>query len=388
MVYQGAVTLSKEEQVRYSVIEKFRTGEYTREEAALKLGIGERQVSRIAKKVREQGFKGVLHGNKGRTPWNKSPEKLIDQYVGVYESKYSKFNFQHEMEMIEKHEELPKLSYSVFRRACRSRGLGKVKRRRTSKAKIARERFAEEGFMWQLDGSPHLWDGKETSTLVALIDDATSKIPAGGFYKAETTWACMNVVWKAIRENGVPHFILTDMAGWSTGNGRKRPHFSQFERACIELGITVIGTPSPESKGRIERSFRTAQDRLIPELELYGIRGIENSTKYYNDVYIPEVNEKFAVESKVTTTRYRKLETHIDLKEVFCMKFERIVNRDHTISYGNKRYRIQPAEGKTYKGKSITVHEYEDGSISINYGGKKIMFDEMKEPKRKWVRKC
>lgn len=382
--YQGAVTLSKKEQMRYSVVEKYRAGRFSREEAAKKLNLSPRQVSRLARKVRESGFKGVVHGNTGSQPWNKISQETIDTYVRLYEEKYSKFNYFHALEMMALHEEIAELSYTCFRKACRKKGIGKVKKRRASKARIARERYSEEGFMWQLDGSPDKWDGVDTSTLIALIDDATSKVPGAALFPSETTWACMNVVREAIEKYGKPEFILTDKAGWSEGSGRKRMHFSQFERACLELGITVIATPTAESKGRIERLNRTFQDRLIPELDLYGIRGLQDCNRFMDQVFIPDWNKKFTVEALSPVSRYSTVEAHIDLREVFCVKKMRIVNRDHTLSYSGNRYKINPETGKKYKGKEVNVHEYEDGSISIYYGGKKLESAKIIPPKRVW----
>ena len=384
MKYQGAVTLSKKEHLRYAIIEKYRAGDYSRKEAALKLNLSERQIARLAKQVREGGFKGVIHGNTGKIPINKIPDNVVEEFVELYEKKYSKFNYSHALEMIALHEERTEVNYTRFRKACRKKGIGKVKKRRTSKARIQRERYAEEGYMWQLDGSPEKWDGEETSSLIALIDDATSKVPGASLSPTETTWACMNVVRKAIEKNGRPEFILTDRAGWSEGSSRKRMHFSQFERACRELDITVIATPSPESKGRIERLNRTFQERLIPELDLYGIRGLKDCNRYIDQAFIPDWNQRFTVEARESTTRYRPLDKNSDLKDIFCIKERRIVNRDHTISFKNKRYKITPEKGEKYKGKEVIVHEYEDESISIFYGTKKLNSEIIKLPKRVW----
>jgi len=384
--YQGAITLSKDEQRIYTVVQKFRAGVYSRMEAALKLNLSTRQITRIAKKIRELGFSGVKHGNTGKMPWNRIPDELVIEYVNLYENTYSKFNYSHALEMMAMIDSMDKLSYTKFRKECRKRGIGKVRKRRSSKARVARERYSEEGYMWQLDGSPEAWDGKEVTSLIALIDDATSKIPCAELHPSETTWACMNVVRKAIEKNGKPEFILTDMAGWSEGSGRKRQHFSQFERACLSLDITVIATPIAESKGRVERLNRSFQDRLIPELDLFGITGLKDSNRYLEQVFIPTFNEKFSVEAQSVTTRYRTLEKHIDLREVFCLHHKRIVNRDHTIQYGAKRYRIKPPEGKSYKGKDVVIHEYEDKTISIFYGSKKLISEEMRIPGKRMKR--
>ena len=81
MEYHGGVAMSKVEQSHYVIIERYRRGELIRIEAALKLNLSERQVTRMVKKVREQGIPGIKHGNCGQVPWNKLVQTLIDQFV-------------------------------------------------------------------------------------------------------------------------------------------------------------------------------------------------------------------------------------------------------------------------------------------------------------------
>lgn len=262
-------------------------------------------------------------------------------------------------------------------------GLGVARKRRSSKARVARERAANEGIMLQMDGSPHKWNGKDTWSIIAVIDDATSDVPHAEFFPSETTWACMNVLRKVIEKKGVPELILTDEAGWSTGSS-KRQNFSQFVRACNELGIKVIGTPSPESKGRIERFNRTTQDRLIPEMRLKGIKSIADANRYLEQVYLPEWAKKRAVEAVSSTTRYRPIPDGLDLRDIFCLKHTRTVNRDQTVHFKTFRYRIkEPARGNLWK-HEVTVHEYEDGSIAIFYGDEKLTVEKLRKPIRRW----
>ena len=382
----GAVTLSKKDLIRFKVIEAFRAGEYSREQAALKLELSERQVTRLAKRVREHGIEGIIHGNKGKPPVNKIPDEVVNRYVDLYETKYQRFNYQHGLEMMKMHEELPPLSYSRFHKACRVKGIGKTRKRRPSKARIARERHANEGFMWQLDGSPEKWNLKNKMCLVAIIDDATSDVPEASLEPSETTWACMNVVRKAIEKKGIPEFILTDRAGWAESKG-KRAGFTQFDRACKELGITLIATASAQSKGRIERMNRTFQDRLIPELDLYGITGRTDCNRYLKQVFLPTWREKFTVAPRSATTRYKKLPADQDLREIFCLKSDRIVNSAHQVNYKGKIYLVDPGLQGSLKGRRVTIHEYEDKTISILYGGAAVEFKQFVPPKRKWVRR-
>jgi len=369
--YQGKIGVSKKELVRYSIIEAYRTGQFSRAEAALKLNISERTVTRMAQGVREKGFAGVQHGNTANVPWNKLEDELVERFVTRYRDAYSKFNYSHALEMMAIHEKLTGISYSKFRQECRKRGLGKTKKRRASKARMLRERFAEEGYMWQMDGSPHAWNDKDTWSLLGLIDDATSKIPGAKLENSETTWGCMNLVRHAIAKHGSPQFILTDRAGWASSNG-KRHGFPQFVRACKELGITIIATSTPETKGRIERMNRTFQDRLIPELDFFKIRSQIDSNRYLDSVFIPAWNAKFVVPAKAETTRYTPVPEGVDLLDIFCIKKLRKVNRNHTVAYEGEMFQIVPELGKNYHKKEVVIHQYEDGKVAIFYGKIKL----------------
>ncbi len=152
-----------------------------------------------------------------------------------------------------------KVSYGLFRRWCREAGIGKFKRRRASRARLRRERMANRGFMLQLDGSEHRWNGKDIWTKISIIDDADSKVLFSRFFKSETTFGCMYVLRRVIEDYGVPEFILTDRAGWSLGSA-KRQNFSQFIRACESLGIRVIAANSAE--GKVELSASIARCKI------------------------------------------------------------------------------------------------------------------------------
>ncbi len=51
--------------------------------------------------------------------------------------------------------------------------------------------------------------------MIAIIDDATSKLVYAKFEKSETTWACLNALKAVVSKHGAPHFIYADKAGWA-----------------------------------------------------------------------------------------------------------------------------------------------------------------------------
>lgn len=347
--------MSKNEAVALRVLEDFRSGQLSRREAAQLLKCSERAVSRRAKKLRLKGIEGIKHGNYQRPAKNRIDGIQKEQMLKLAKETYFDFNLTHCLEMLlDRHALLA--SYSTFHRWYRAAGHHKSKRRRTSKARVYRERMAAEGLLLQMDGSHHRWNGQDEWCMIALIDDATSEMPAAKFFEGETTLGCMEVLRGVIEAKGVPQMIYTDQAGWAGGSS-KRQHFSQFVRACEELGIRVITTNSAESKGRIERAWRTAQDRLIPELRLAGIKSRLDANRYLTQVYLPKYWQvRNTVEAREAVSRYRALLAHENLNEIFCIKYVRQIHSDHTVHFENQKYKITDRQYGSLKKKDLSVH--------------------------------
>jgi transposase len=382
---EGGIFMSKNEAVALRILEDFRTGLISRKEASNLLGCSERAVTRRVRKIRLKGLVGIKHGNYQRPARNHIDDAKRKQMLLLAKETYFDFNMVHCLEKL-KERHLLSVSYATFHGWCRKEGIGKHKRRRTGKARVCRERMACEGLLLQMDGSHHKWNGKDEWCLIAMIDDATSEIPAGKFFESETTIGCMKVLRAVIEAKGVPQMIYTDMAGWA-GGGEKRRGFSQFVRACGELGIRVITTSSAESKGRIERAWRTAQDRLIPELRLAGISSMLDANRYLDQVYIPKYwHIQNTVVARDETSRYRPLKACENLDEILCIKHMRQIYGDHTVQFENHTYRVKDRQYGSLKKKDVTVHVYENGSLALYLGHIKLDHELVTKPKRRWVR--
>lgn len=385
----GRFYMSKTDLIRFKVLEAFREGKITRMEAAQRLEVSERQLSRLALKVRKDGIEGLIHKNRGKAPAGKVSKEIRDLYLQLYIKKYYDFNFSHALEWIHIHEAIPagkRVCYETFRSICRRAGVGKVKARKPNKARVQRERAASQGAVLQMDGSPHLWYGNEKCCLVQLIDDATSIVPAAFFSDTETTWACFNVLRQVVMKHGIPQIIITDQAGWA-GGSLKRPSFPQFGRLCDELGIILLRTSTAEAKGRVERSFRTTQDRLVPELRIKGIRSRIDANRYLEQVFTPHWNQKFTVEPTSNINHYKPFPATLKLDEVFCMKHTRRCARDQSINFGGKLYRILNREWGSLAKREITIHEGENGEVRFFMGVQKLDHEEIRRPHKRFLEK-
>jgi transposase len=366
----GGIYMSKKGQMVHQVILEFLSGKLFRKEAAEILEVRERTVTRIARRIEVKGLLATVHGNRGRAPWNKNSEENKKTVMDLVKRDYFDFNMTHCLEKLKENHGL-EIKYETFRRWCHEKKLVKRAKRRKAAARYYRARMQSEGLLLQMDGSPHRYNGKDEWCLIAAIDDATSDIPYAEFFLSEDTINCMIVLQRIIEKKGIPYAIYVDGAGCFGGG--KRANFNQFERACEELGIKIIVATSAEAKGRIERTWDTVQDRIIPEMRLRKIKRMPAANDYLQNQFLPNYwKTKNTVPAKSKDSRYKPLHSTFDLREILCLKEYRTVNRNHTISWENNKYSlISPLRYSIYRQK-IEIRTYQDLTWKAFFAGKPI----------------
>jgi hypothetical protein len=360
MTEKDGVYLSKKEQNKFLVITEYINKKMTRTEASLALNCDIRTVTRLARAVREKNLLGVRHGNLGKTPWNKLDFNEEERIKKLVLGPYQNFNILHLHEVLTATKQL-KIKYTKLRSICHS--IHAVKRaKRRAKPRHYRKRHAAEGYLLQMDGSTHEWILGEKWCLIAAIDDATSDIPYGEFFKVESLAGVMKVLRKIIELRGIPWALYLDKAEWFAG---LRPSDkTQFKRICKELGIVIIAAHSPQAKGRIERAWNTMQDRLVAELEFNQIDSMSAATKYLNEVFLAETwKKKMTVLPESSEYLYKPIPINKNLNHIFCLKFTRKVRTDHTIFYKNNRYEITTKLPYSIAKRLIEIRVYDDGSV-------------------------
>jgi transposase-like protein len=294
--------------------------------------------------------------------------------------KYFDFNMTHCLEVLKSEHNII-VKYATFRKWCHEKQM--VKRWKRSKGVIRnkRVRMPNEGLLLQMDGSPHRYNGKDVWCLIAAIDDATSDIPYAEFFLSEDTINCMTVMQKIIEKKGIPYAIYVDRAGCLGGG--KRALFNQFRRACGELNIRIIFASSPEAKGRIERTWDTFQDRIIPEMRLKNIHRIPAANEYLQKQFIPNYwTPRNTVVPRNLESRYTPVPADKNLNEIFCLKEYRSVNRDHTLSWHGVTYQLDSPLKHSIRGQKIELRTYQDLKWVAYYAGKAIELRPAEPPQR------
>lgn len=325
-----------------------------------------RQAQRIIKRVEQNDFLGVFHGNLGKPPKNKRPDKLEALIIDLLTYKYNGFNLAHFKEKLESVEHV-KISRSTLYRIAKKYELIKATRRCKRRSFKPRPRMAREGMLVQFDGSEHVWFGEVKTDLIAAIDDATGKILAAEFFYGEKSMHSLKVIKEVIDNNGLPEAFYMDQAGIYGKIDQEWD--SQIARAFAQLNIRLILASSPQAKGRVERLFRTLQDRLIAELKLHSIRTIEEANKFLKKRFIPEFNKLFGVEPVEIETAYRK-NVFGNLEMILCKKEYRKIGVGNVFSYESVTWLID--DKRCFRGREVNINTHLDGRQSFDIMGKEI----------------
>lgn len=337
---------------------------------AMAINKSERQAYRILEKVKAMDYLGVLHGNTGNVPFNKTPVALEIQIINLYKGKYCGFNITHFREKLATDEEII-IGKTALEKMVKRHGIVKFPRRSRAKVHKPRPRHAQEGSLIQYDGSKHIWFGDEWCVLLAAIDDATSKIISARFVEGETSMNGLAVIRNVIEENGIPHAFYMDQSGLYGKLDRET--FSQIGRALKTVHCRLLIASSPEAKGRIERAFRTLQDRLVAELKLRGIWNMEDANEYLKE-YLPVHNRKFAEEAASLEKAYLP-NVFGDLDLIFCRKEVRKVCNGNVFSYEGRHWLI--TENFNYDHRQLNINTHLDGSRSFDIMGKVVRVEQI-----------
>lgn len=381
MAGKDIIMISQEELKRLHLIYKALGREIKQGEAAEILSISDRQVRRLIKRVKEEGDGGIRHKSRGRPSNRRVAEEIKDKAINLYRKRYADFGPTLAAEkLLEIHK--IKISDETLRKWLQESG--DIKKTRKGRAhRKWRERKNHFGEMVQMDGSHHDWlEGRgDKSVLMGYIDDATNNIFAR-FYEYEGTIPAMDSFRHYVEKYGLPMSIYLDRH--TTYKSTAKPTIedelnnteplSQFERAMKELGVEIIHANSPQAKGRIERLFKTLQDRLVKEMRLEGIKTTAEANKFLEN-YLPDYNKRFAVTPRKEANLHREAPKDLPLDKVLRIKTERTLRNDFTIAHNRKLYQI---EDKT-RAKKVTIEEKLDGRMEITYKEASLRFKEINQ---------
>lgn len=371
--------MSQKEFQRVKVIENAAGGRLSVREASRLLQLSERQVQRLKRRCRPDSVGWVQHGNRGRSmPWAVSlPQKQL--ILNLARGKYQGFNDSHLAEKLHDEENIA-LSRGTVRRILRAAKLASPQKRRPRQYRSRRPPRPRFGMMALTDASRHDWlqgRGPEL-TLIGLQDDATGQILAAHFqFEAENTVGYLRALHAMITAHGIPLSLYRDRhsifqrndAHWTLAEqlaGKQAP--TQLGRALDELGIEQIPAYSPQAKGRIERVWRTCQDRLVSELRLAHATTLEQANAVLAR-FCADYNQRFARPAADAACDFRPLPRRFDLNRCLSLHYQRMVGPDHTVTLGATSIPLPPLPGQRgYARATVELSHQLDGLLHVFRG--------------------
>jgi transposase len=376
MKQQEMLVLSKEDRDRLKVLHEAERGHITQREAGARLGLSERWVRKLLARVQKEGDHGVVHRLRGRTSNRKVDKKERQKVVKLVESKYRDFGPTLAAEYLEEKHGM-RISKEALRQWLIEAGVWKARRRKVDEVHVWRPRRSCCGELVQWDTSEHDWlEGRGPKLyLVAMVDDATSRAMAR-FVAHDSVEENLKLLWRYLERFGRPVEFYTDKGSLFRVNqpqrhqadeGREETR-TQIGRALNELGIGWIAAHSPQAKGRIERFFGTAQDRLVKGLRIAQVSTLEAANAYLEKEYLPLWNRRFTVAPAKAANAHRGLQPEHDLAAILSHVEQRVVTNDYTIRYGGQFYQIGRADIRPgLRGGMVRVERRLDGTIAIRF---------------------
>ena len=366
--------MSQKERDRLRVLDDVSEGRLNQREAARLIGVSTRQIRRILRRYEREGDAGVIHRLRNRKSNRKIPGRVRAAALRRVRERYRDFGPTLAAEYLEEENGLL-VSRETLRRWMIEAGLWTSRQRRV-RHRQWRERKGCFGELVQLDTSIHDWlEGRgESMVLISMIDDATSRLFAR-FFPNDSTATNMRLIWSYLRRFGRPRAIYADKASHFKARREPTPQEalegreaeSQIQRALRELGIQYIAAHSPQAKGRVERSFKTAQDRLIKGMRLEGVKTMEEANRYLTEKFLPLWNRRFGVEPASSADTHRSVEGY-DFKVIFSVQTTRTVANDYTIRHEGNLYQIHTsAIDPGLRRAKVRVEEHLSGQLKIRW---------------------
>ena len=383
--------MGQRERDRLKVLHEAERGQITQRQAAEQLGITERQVRRLVARLRVVGDRAVIHGLRGQRSNRRIDPKVERRAVAELSKRECRdFGPTYAAEHLGTRLGI-EAGKDTVRKWMMGAGLWRSRKREWVKIHVWRRRRDCFGELVQWDTSVHDWlEGRgERVYLVAMIDDATSYLFAR-FVRHDTTEENLRVLWQYLELHGRPLEFYTDKASLfevtpklrDKWEGQQLP-LTQITRALVELGIGRISAQSPQAKGRVERCFATAQDRLVKGLRLRRANTLEQANEYLEREFLPEWNRRFTVTPANPTDAHRPLGTEHHLPAILSHVEQRTIGNDHTLQFRGQRYQIAKTSVQVgMRGEKIRVEARLDDSVAFRYQGQYVTAVLCTEPPR------
>jgi Winged helix-turn helix len=372
------LSMSKQEFSRLDILLRVQSGRLRIEDACALIGLRRRQVFRLLRDLKQDGATSLLSKRRGKPSNHRLPAEIRTLALSIVRERYPDFGPTFAAEKLaDLHGCL--VSRETLRGWMIADGLWVDRRHRLASPHQPRRRRDCLGELVQIDGSEHAWFEArgETCTLLAFIDDATSRLMQLRFVASESAFDYFRATRAYLEAHGKPVAFYSDKHNIFRVNAKEPvagDGITQFGRVLSELNIDIICANSPQAKGRIERVFGTLQDRMVKELRLVDISTVAAANAWLPG-FVAGHNARFAKSPRNAKDLHRPLTEADNLDEIMAWREVRTVTTNLTLHYDRMMLMLEPTLfARGLAGKKVDVVNYPDGRFAVQFEGTSVPF--------------
>jgi hypothetical protein len=374
----AVLSMSKQEFTRLDVLLRVQSGRLRVADACTLIGLRRRQLFRLLRGLKQHGAASLLSKRRSKRSNHRLPDEVRSLALSLVRDRYADFGPTFAAEKLSEVHGC-KVSRETLRGWMIADGLWIDQRHRLPSPHQPRRRRDCLGELVQIDGSEHAWFEArgETCTLLAFIDDATSRLMQLRFVASESAFDYFRTMHAYLEAHGKPVALYSDKHGIFRVNAKDAvagAGITQFGRALMELNIDIICANSPQAKGRIERAFGTLQDRMVKELRLARISTIAAANAWLPG-FIASYNARFGRPARNAKDLHRPLTEVDDLHEILAWREVRMVTHNLTLHYDRMMLLLDPTPfARGLVRKKVDVVNYPDGGFAVQFEGTPLTF--------------
>jgi len=243
------------------------------------------------------------------------------------------------------------------------------------------------GELWQMDTTSGVWlQGYRLVYVVTILDDHSRAIVACRVFSSDSSYHNLLTLRQAMERSGRPRVLYTDNDSKFrlTRYQRSRSYTYKLEtlaglvetevaRALRELDVQLLShlPGNAQAKGKIERFFRFLQERVLTHNRARSLEElqalIDEWVSAYNAQHVNRDTGATPAERLMPSVA-RALEGEPD--DIFCLKEERKVAKDHTLSLDGVTYTL-PSEPVLVAFK-VQLHIHPGERLRVWHGGQLV----------------
>lgn len=255
-----------------------------------------------AKQGKARRWHPALSGGAHRKPWPAEVVTTIKSLMSATPAASYSFAAS---EVLRRHQF--KVHRASLRRFVLEHDLSPPRRQPAPRASVRRWQREQIGSLWQLDATPHRWlpGQQRPSPLLNMLDDCSRLNVAATLYPAETLLAYLEFLPLAFQRHGMPLQIYVDYHSFFFTDVPE--NLTQLGAALRFYDMSFRYAPTPQAKGKIERSHQVWQQRLPTICSAEGISDLEQANAMLDKLRLHRNQHETHREIEMTPGRAWKL---------------------------------------------------------------------------------